>query len=120
MSRARRGGPRPGRGGGGRPPPAPAGEAPPRRDAPPPPAAALVFHDDALAGAGGAGAAHGGVDLLGVEARGFVVHGGPAGGLLPPGDAADALHVADDVDTHGLPFWRVGPAGRPLALECVA
>ena len=73
-------------------------------------AGAMAVHDDDLGRARGLGAAHGCVDLLGVEDATFVVELLAAGGLLPLDDAGDAFHVADHVDSHGPYFNREAPA----------
>ena len=66
----------------------------------PPFAGAVAVHDDDLGRAGGLRAAHGRVDLAGVEAAPLLVHRMAARDLLPPDDAGDALHVRDDEDLH--------------------
>jgi hypothetical protein len=45
-------------------------------------------------------AAHGGVDLLSVEAPAFFIHGSAAIDLLPRHDPADAFHVGHDHHAH--------------------
>ena len=45
-------------------------------------------------------APHRGVELLGVEDPAFLVPGLAGHDLVPPADAGDALHVADDEDLH--------------------
>ena len=82
----------------------------------------MAIHDHDLGRAGGAGAPHRRIDLLGVEAATFLVHLMPTGHLLPLDDARDTFHVADDVDAHpsspltvghlleqGLYFARLAP-----------
>ena len=64
-------------------------------------ARAVAVHDDDLRRAGRLRAAHGGVDLLGVEDAALVVELLAAGRLLPLDDPGDALHVADHVNAHG-------------------
>src|SRR5205807_888631 len=65
-------------------------------------ARAVTVHDHDVLRARGLRAAHGSVDLLGVELAPFVVRALllRAVGLLPLDDARDALHVADDEDLH--------------------
>ena len=63
-------------------------------------AGAVAVHDDDLGRTGRLRAAHGGVDLLGVEPPPFLVHRVAAARLLPLDDAGDAFHVADDVNLH--------------------
>ena len=53
-------------------------------------------------GAGGLGAADGGVDLLSVEAAAFLVERCAAVDLIPDDDAGDAFHVGHDEDAHGV------------------
>ena len=61
---------------------------------------AVTVHDDDLRRAGSLRAAHGRVDLAGVEAASLLVHRVAARHLLPLDDPGDALHVADDEDLH--------------------
>jgi 3-oxoacyl-[acyl-carrier protein] reductase len=60
----------------------------------------MAVHDDDLGRAGRLRAAHGRIDLPGVEPTPFLVERLASGHLLPLHDSGDALHVADDVDTH--------------------
>ena len=59
-------------------------------------ARAVAVHHDHLAGAAVERAAHGRVELLGVQAAPFLVAGPARAHLLPAADSGDALHVADD------------------------
>ncbi len=61
---------------------------------------AVAIHDDDLGGAGGLGAAHRRVDLLGVELAALLVHRRTTVDLLPHDDAADSLHVTHDQYAH--------------------
>ena len=64
-------------------------------------AGAVAVHDDDLGRARRLRAAHGGVDLLGVELAALVVERQAAARLGALDDPGDALHVGDDVDAHG-------------------
>ena len=68
----------------------------------------MAVHDDDLRRAGRLRAAHGGVDLLGVEDATLVVELLAARHLLPLDDAGDTLHVADDVDAHDAFLTGIG------------
>jgi hypothetical protein len=64
------------------------------------PCCPVAVHDDDLRRAPGERAAHGRVDLLGVEAARFLEQRLAAVALLRLDDAGNALDVADDVDSH--------------------
>ena len=66
----------------------------------PPFAGAVAVHDDDLGRARRLRAAHGRVDLAGVEAASLLVHRVAARDLLPPDDPGDSLHVRHDEDPH--------------------
>ena len=78
-------------------------------------AGAVAIHDDDLGRPRRFRAAHGRVDLLGVEAPALLVHRVAAARLLPLDDAGDAFHVADDVDLHGCSLSNRGHRPRRQA-----
>ena len=69
-------------------------------------ARAVAVHHDDLGRAAGERAAHGRVELLGVEPPALLVAGLARAHLLPAADAGDALHVADDQDPHAASIGR--------------
>src|SRR5262249_23654966 len=63
-------------------------------------AGTVAVHHHDLGRAALEGAAHGRVELLGVEAAALLVAGAARVDLVPAADPGDALHVADDEDLH--------------------
>ncbi len=59
-----------------------------------------------LVRARGLSAAHGGVDLLGVELAAFCVQRRAAVDLIPNDDAAHAFHITHNQDAHYFSFYE--------------